>query len=151
MSSVLGVGSSHRNHQDRGHASPAARAYLDRVEIDNRSIFVGNVPAGTTEHEIMGLFGGYGTIDKITIKDVFSKYERRSSSSPLRALSDILEAEERIYFAFVQFRSGITADSIVESRVRTSSKSTWFRISSQYLALFFPKWQDSPRCPQELR
>ena len=110
--------------RSRGHASPAAKAYLDRVEIDNRSIFVGNVPAGTTERDIKELFGGYGTIDKITIKDVFSKYERRSSSCPLRAISDILEAEERIYFAFVQFRSGITADSIVENKVRTFPRSS---------------------------
>lgn len=75
MQNVPNGGSPARNYSDRGNASPNSRAYLERVEIDNRSIFVGNVPAGVTEFDIKELFGGYGTIDCVSIKDVNSKFD----------------------------------------------------------------------------
>jgi RNA recognition motif-containing protein len=79
MQNISGPGSPLHNFNDRDAISTPSRAYLDRVDVDNLSIFVGNLPRGITEHEIEELFGRYGTIDKITIKDVMSKYERELS------------------------------------------------------------------------
>lgn len=75
MQNVQGVGSPLKSFQERTSVSTPFKAYLDRVELDNRSIFTGNLPSTVTEDDIKELFGSYGTIEKITIRDSFSKYE----------------------------------------------------------------------------
>lgn len=75
MKNVQGGGSSYKAHEDRTQIRTPARVYLDRVEVDNRSIFIGNLPTGVTENDIKELFSQYGAIEKITIKDSYSKFE----------------------------------------------------------------------------
>jgi hypothetical protein len=60
---------------DRRSISTQHNAYLDRVEIDNRSIFVGNLPASATETDLHGLFDTYGSILDISLRDSFSKFD----------------------------------------------------------------------------
>jgi RNA recognition motif-containing protein len=55
--------------------SSADREYLDRYEVDRRSIFVGNLPMSITEAQISQLFEHYGTINSIVIREAPSKYE----------------------------------------------------------------------------
>jgi RNA recognition motif-containing protein len=52
----------------------ADREYLDRYEVDRRSIFIGNLPSSTTESQIGQLFQHYGTINNIDIREGISKY-----------------------------------------------------------------------------
>ena len=74
MVNLEGYGSPLKHLQDRKSASTPFKAYLDRVEVDNRSIFVGNLPSTATEDDLKALFGGYGTIEDITVRESFSKY-----------------------------------------------------------------------------
>lgn len=58
----------------------AARAYLSRYETDRRSIFVGNLPVGTTEEHIEGLFEHFGKINHINLREGVSKFGSKFSS-----------------------------------------------------------------------
>jgi RNA recognition motif-containing protein len=75
MQNVQGVGSPLRSFQERTSVSTSFKTYLDRVELDNRSIFIGNLPNSVTDDDIINLFGDFGTIEKITIRDSLSKYD----------------------------------------------------------------------------
>jgi RNA recognition motif-containing protein len=55
--------------------SSADRDYLDRYEVDRRSIFVGNLPMSTTEAQIAQLFEQYGTINNVVVREATSKYD----------------------------------------------------------------------------
>lgn len=60
-------------------ATDSARAYLSRYEIDRCSIFVGNLPFGTTEQQIKDLFERHGKIEEIILRESTSKFERKST------------------------------------------------------------------------
>jgi RNA recognition motif-containing protein len=75
MQNAEGHGSSLKSGLERNTVSSPFKAYLDRLEVDNRSIFVGNLPSTVTEQEIQELFGGYGMIENVSIRDSTSKYE----------------------------------------------------------------------------
>lgn len=62
-------------------AVDSARAYLSRYETDRRSIFVGNLPLGTTEDQIKELFASYGKVEEIILRESASKFERKFTSS----------------------------------------------------------------------
>lgn len=55
----------------------ATKAYLARYDVDRRSIFVGNLPLGTSEQQIRGLFEHYGEIQDISLRENASKFERK--------------------------------------------------------------------------
>lgn len=58
-------------------ASSADRAYLENYENERCSIFIGNLPVGTTEAQITQLFEHYGTIDNIMLREAQSKFSGR--------------------------------------------------------------------------
>ena len=63
--------------REQAHQVEAAntRAYLSRYEVDRRSIFVGNLPLGTTDQEIRGLFQYYGMIEAVTVRESLSRFD----------------------------------------------------------------------------
>lgn len=75
MHNLEGYGSPLKPLHDRRSTSTPYKAYLDRVEVDNRSIFVGNLPASATETDLQGLFDTYGSILDISLRDSFSKFD----------------------------------------------------------------------------
>lgn len=48
-------------------ASPFNLSLEDKVEVDNRSIYVGNVDYGATAEELEAHFHGCGSINRVTI------------------------------------------------------------------------------------
>lgn len=84
MQSIASLGSPTRNNGGNARSPPSdtpARQYLARYEVDRRSIFVGNLPTGTTEGDIHDLFSEYGHIVDIILRETFSKFYRKSSSN----------------------------------------------------------------------
>ena len=61
-------------------ATDSARAYISRYEVDRRSIFVGNLPLGTTEQQIKDLFEPYGKVEEINLRESASKIDRKPAS-----------------------------------------------------------------------
>ncbi|KAF7913933.1 uncharacterized protein EAF01_000339 [Botrytis porri] len=78
----------------------ATKAYLARYDVDRRSIFVGNLPLGTSEQQIRGLFEHYGDIQDISLRENASKFE----------------PEEKFAFAFVEFKSPIAVVNAVNAK-----------------------------------
>ncbi|ESZ90545.1 hypothetical protein SBOR_9068 [Sclerotinia borealis F-4128] len=78
----------------------ATKAYLARYDVDRRSIFVGNLPLGTSEQQIRGLFEHYGEIQDISLRENASKFE----------------PEEKFAFAFVEFKSPMAVVSAVNAK-----------------------------------
>ncbi|KAI9641076.1 hypothetical protein NHQ30_010504 [Ciborinia camelliae] len=76
------------------------KAYLARYDVDRRSIFVGNLPLGTSEQQIRGLFEHYGEIQDISLRENASKFE----------------PEEKFAFAFVEFKSPMAVVNAVNSK-----------------------------------
>lgn len=75
MKSLEGYGSPFKHQNDRRSGTSPFKAYLDRVEVDNRSIFVGNLPSSATESDLKELFSSFGTIEDISLRDSFSKFD----------------------------------------------------------------------------
>ncbi|KAJ1524145.1 hypothetical protein ONE63_010674 [Megalurothrips usitatus] len=50
-----------------GIASPLNMSLEDKIEVDNRSIYVGNVDYGATAEELESHFHGCGSINRVTI------------------------------------------------------------------------------------
>jgi hypothetical protein len=64
---------------------PAA-AYMDRYHHDRKSIFVGNLPPGTTEGALRKFFVQHGYIEDVILRENISKFDRKFSISSLRSL-----------------------------------------------------------------
>jgi hypothetical protein len=82
----------------------AARAYLSRYETDRRSIFVGNLPLGTTEDQIKELFEPYGKVEEVIIRESASKFERESTFPFPRSSSDDEHSSGEIVLRFRSVR-----------------------------------------------
>ncbi|KAA8576051.1 hypothetical protein EYC84_006214 [Monilinia fructicola] len=78
----------------------STKAYLARYDVDRRSIFVGNLPLGTSEQQIRGLFEHYGSIQDISVRENASKFE----------------PEEKFAFAFVEFKSPMAVVNAVNAK-----------------------------------
>lgn len=119
MQNIAGYGSPPRTiYQDRSPSSVNARAYLARYDVDRRSIFVGNLPAGVTEDEIKQVFNQYGPIRDIMLRESPSRFACKLSISLLWSRSDIVKAQEKIHFGFIQFKSTVEADKVIDDVVR---------------------------------
>jgi hypothetical protein len=70
--------------------------------------------------------------------------------SSLRKPPNIFKGTERVYFAFVLFRSGITADHIVEGLVRNPPSLSDIETYSM-IELFLHWWQQASCRTQGLR
>lgn len=66
------------NSDNKSPEALTAQEYLSRYEADRRSVFVGNLPVGTTITDVQDLFGEYGPIIEIKITETPSKYESQS-------------------------------------------------------------------------
>lgn len=80
MQSIAGLGSPGRGTPARTppQSDTVARAYIARYELDRRSIFVGNLPAGTTIHQVNDLFVQFGQIEEILLRETTSKFDGQS-------------------------------------------------------------------------
>lgn len=66
----------------RVHATTStsqARAYNTAYEHERSTAFVGSLPSDITEEQLEELFGEYGTIEEITIRECNSKYNGQSA------------------------------------------------------------------------
>lgn len=100
-------------HAVAGMASPskpgknpvdnADRIWLARYEVDRRSIFVGNIPAGTTEDQLAEIFEPYGSIASIVLRESPSRYD----------------AQEKFCFAFIEFRSPMAVTRVIPAASKT--------------------------------
>jgi RNA recognition motif-containing protein len=75
LQAIAGLASPSRAAPSRSPSKAENRAYLERYEVDRRSVFVGNLPLGTTETQLLQLFEHYGTIDHIILRETASKFE----------------------------------------------------------------------------
>jgi len=75
LQAIAGLASPSRAVPSRSPSTPENRAYLERYEVDRRSIFVGNLPLGTTETQLFQLFEHCGTVDHIILRETASKFE----------------------------------------------------------------------------
>lgn len=108
VQAIAGLGSPARNTDVRSPTGvdTAARAYLARYEVDRRSIFVGNLPAGTTEDQIRSLFEQYGSIEDIIIRETVSKFECKSrSTSLIRSRTDNLSSSREVLLCICRIQN----------------------------------------------
>jgi len=61
--------------------NPHVASYLARYEVDRRSVFVGNLPPGTGEIDVIQLFSRVGNTYNIEVKEFHSKYDGKSPTS----------------------------------------------------------------------
>jgi len=50
---------------------------MEQYAVDRRSIYVGNLPTGTTESQVREIFQDYGEIARVLLRESTSKYERK--------------------------------------------------------------------------
>lgn len=86
LQSIAGLGSPARSNLRSPQPDPTARQYIARYEVDRRSIFVGNLPSGTTETQIRELFEEFGYIVEVIIRETVSKHDCRSNFTPYCSL-----------------------------------------------------------------
>ncbi|CAG8977842.1 hypothetical protein HYALB_00011648 [Hymenoscyphus albidus] len=96
-------------------ASSADRVYLENYENDRCSIFIGNLPVGTTEAQVTQLFEHYGAIENIMLREAQSKYS----------------AQEKFCFAFVKFTSPISVTRAIPGKNGFSFGGKILRVSQK--------------------
>lgn len=85
-------------------ADADSHTFLERYEVDRRSIFVGNLPMGVSEYDVAALFDQFGRILNVHLMAQPSKHPGMSTST----LIDIGRANNhqeggQYTFAFVEF------------------------------------------------
>ncbi|KAH8588346.1 hypothetical protein B0O99DRAFT_728700 [Bisporella sp. PMI_857] len=84
-----------------GTANSSANIYIARYEIDRRTLFCGNLPAGTIEAEVHDLFAEYGHVKVVAVRETASKYE----------------PTEKLCFAFIEFENVESAQAAADSKL----------------------------------
>ncbi|TAQ88197.1 hypothetical protein B7494_g3501 [Chlorociboria aeruginascens] len=100
MQPIAGLASPARREINRSPDTEASRSYLARYDVDRRSIFVGNLPIGTSEEQVNGLFEHYGYIKEIIIRETTSRYA----------------PDEKLTFAFVEFKSPMAVGNAIAAK-----------------------------------
>ncbi|KAF4635113.1 hypothetical protein G7Y89_g2980 [Cudoniella acicularis] len=113
LHAVAGMASPSRPGKSPGNS--ADRAYLDRYEVDRCSVFVGNLPVGTTEAQVSDLFEQCGTIEQIVLRETASKFD----------------AQDKFVFAFVEFTSPIAVTRAIPFRHGTTFGGKTLRVSQK--------------------
>ena len=130
-------------------ATDSARAYISRYEVDRRSIFVGNLPLGTTEQQIKDLFEPYGKIEEINLRENASKIDRKPASNLSKTFLTMQTAQEKLCFAFVQFEHVIAVSEIlsvpVSSNFDRSVLTNSVRVASSSVVRLFASPRRIPR------
>ncbi|EHK96020.1 putative Meiotic activator RIM4 [Glarea lozoyensis 74030] len=115
IQAVAGMASTPPRPTRHVSTSSADRDYLDRYEVDRRSIFVGNLPMSTTEAQIAQLFEHYGTINNIVVREATSKYD----------------GAEKFCFAFVEFNSAVAVTRAIPAKNGFSFGGKVLRVSQK--------------------
>ena len=86
MQPIAGLVSPTKQIVQSSPETASGRAYLARYDIDRRSIFVGNLPLGTSELQIRQLFEPFGVILDVIVRENASKFEREFTTTSLQKI-----------------------------------------------------------------
>lgn len=81
MANIVGTSAQDRRPMRETTNIAAARAWLDSHALDQRSVFVGNLPVDCTEEQIKSLFVKYGTVLFVGLHKQDSLVDGKSSVS----------------------------------------------------------------------
>lgn len=100
--------------------TPAANPATPRSPVDQRSIFIGNLPDGATREDLEALFQEFGRIMEINIiRKVFGmSHNYPQATRPGDTNNDVYAANDAInIFGFVEFQTVHDANTVVTADV----------------------------------
>ncbi|RDW77401.1 hypothetical protein BP6252_05454 [Coleophoma cylindrospora] len=96
-------------------ADAESRVFLEKYEVDRRSVFVGNLPVGVSEYDIAGLFSEFGSIRNVHVMDQPSKHPEGG----------------QYFFAFVEFTTIESAQRATANMDRRSYLGKTLRVAAK--------------------
>ncbi|RDW63853.1 hypothetical protein BP5796_10355 [Coleophoma crateriformis] len=96
-------------------ADAESRVFLEKYEVDRRSVFVGNLPGGVSGYDIGGLFSEFGSIRNVQVMDQPSKHPEGG----------------QYLFAFVEFTTVESAQRATSNMDRRSYQGKTLRVAAK--------------------
>ncbi|RDL31520.1 uncharacterized protein BP5553_09729 [Venustampulla echinocandica] len=90
-----------------------ARAYNSAYEHERSTVFVGNLPGNISEQQIQELFGEYGSIVEITIRECNSKFN----------------PDQRLCLAFIKYTSPVAVSQAIQGKHGFAMGSNRLRVA----------------------